>query len=103
MRKVIDMTKFDKEQFTWDGMYLMYRGRHTKSINMEVASPNCHPSWVGKMKPAFIARFKYGSKPWKSWVNFLVKNAHVEIYLKLAEEFTPLEAMRMLGFKPRKK
>jgi len=66
-------------------------------------NPNCHPSWVGKMKPAFIARFKYGCKPWKSWVNFLVKNSHVELYLKLSEEFTPAEAMSMLGFKPRKR
>ncbi len=71
---------------------------------MDEVNPNCHPSWVGKMKPAFIARFKYGPyKPWKSWVNFLVKNAHVEIYLKLAEEFTPAEAMSMLGFSPRKR
>jgi hypothetical protein len=97
-------TRFDKEQFTWDGSFLMYNGPYNGSKTMDEVNPNCHPSWVGKMKPAFIARFKYGPyKPWKSWVNFLVKNAHVEIYLKLAEEFTPAEAMRMLGFKPRKK
>jgi ribosomal protein L31 len=41
------MTKFNKEDFTWDGMYLMYRGKHTQSVNMEVANPKCHPSWVG--------------------------------------------------------
>jgi hypothetical protein len=35
------MTPFNKEEFTWDGMYLMYRGRHTKSVNMEVARPDC--------------------------------------------------------------
>ena len=23
---MFDMTKFDKEMFTWDGMYLMYKG-----------------------------------------------------------------------------
>ena len=103
MRKVIDMTKFNKEDFTWDGMYLMYRGRHTKSVNMEVARPNCHPSWIGQPKPEFIARFKYGSKPWKSWVNFLVKNATVEQYLELSEKSSPVHAMETLGFKPRKK
>ena len=96
-------TRFDKEQFTWDGSFLMYNGPYNGSKTMDEVKPNCHPSWVGKMKPAFIARFKYGSKPWKSWVNFLVKNSHVEIYLKLSEEFSPVEAMSMLGFKPRKK
>lgn len=92
------MTAFNKEDFTWDGMYLMYRGRHTKSVNMEVARPNCHPSWIGKPKPEFIARFKYGYKPWKAWVNFLVKNVTVEQYLALAEEIHPAPAMRALGY-----
>lgn len=95
-----EMTPFVKEEFVWDGMYLMYRGRHTKSVNYEVARPDCHPSWVGKPKPEFIARFKYGRKPWKSWVNFLVKNnVSVEKYLELAEEFYPKPAMAILGYK----
>jgi hypothetical protein len=93
------MTPFTKEDFTWDGMYLMYRGRHTKSVNMEVARPDCHPSWIGKPKPEFIARFKYGRKPWKSWVNFLVKNCYVEQYLELSEEINPKPAMVQLGYK----
>jgi hypothetical protein len=111
------MTAFNKEDFTWDGMYLMYRGRHTNSVNMEEANPNCHPSWVGEPKPEFIARFKYGSKPYKSWINFLVKNATVEQYLELSDHQnkfysekygyevsgSPVAAMEMLGFKPRKK
>lgn len=92
------MTAFNKEDFTWDGMYLMYRGRHTKSVNMEVARPNCHPSWIGQPKPEFIARFKYGYKPWKAWVNFLVKNVTVEQYLELAEEIHPAPAMKALGY-----
>ena len=44
MENVIEETKFEKEEFTWDGMYLMYRGKHTGSVNMEVVRPNCHPS-----------------------------------------------------------
>ena len=92
------MTKFEKDQFTWDGMYLMYRGKHTESVNMEVSSPNCHPSWVGLPKPEFIARFKYGYKPWKAWVNFLVKNATVEQYLALSATEHPVGAMRALGY-----
>jgi len=52
-----------------------------------------------KYKPEFIARFKYGRKPWKAWVNFLVKNVSVEEYLELAEEIYPRPAMEKLGYK----
>lgn len=97
------MTAFVKENFTWDGMYLMYDGEYTNQPTMDEVHPNCHPSWVGVGKPAFIARFKYGRKPYKSWINFLVKKSTVENYLKLAEEHSPQEAMDMLGFKPRTK
>ena len=79
------MTRFNKENFEWDGMYLMYNGPYNGSKTMDEVHPNCHPSWVGKMKPAFIARFKYGSKPWKSWANFLVKNATIEKYIELSD------------------
>ena len=40
LSKENQMTKFNKEDFTWDGMYLMYRGRHANSIDMDVAHPN---------------------------------------------------------------
>lgn len=94
------MTAFVKEDFVWDGMYLMYRGRHEGSINMEEHNPNCHPSWVGKPKPEFIARFKYGPyKPWKAWVNFLVKYVSVERYVALEKASSPVQAMRQLGYK----
>ena len=92
------MTKFNKEDFTWDGMYLMYRGRHANSIDMDVAHPNCHPSWKGLPQPTFIARFKYGYKPYKAWNNFLFKNVYVEQYLELANEIHPKPAMRALGY-----
>jgi len=97
------MTAFVKEDFTWDGMYLMYRGRHSKSVNMEVARPDCHPSWHGMPEPTFVARFKYGSKPYKSWVNYLVKNVSIEEYIAVSAETSPVEAMEHFGFKPRKK
>ena len=110
------MTAFTKEDFTWDGMYLMYRGRHNESLNMEVARPNCHPSWHGLPQPTFIARFKYGYKPWKAWVNFLVKNVTVEKYIELSshdnkfhsEKYdyevcgSPVYAMETLGYKGKK-
>jgi len=92
------MTAFVKEEFTWDGMYLMYRGAFEGAKMMMDVHPDAHPSWEGKLKPQFIARFKYGYKPYKTWMNFLVKNTSVEEYVALAEETSPLEAMRTLGY-----
>ena len=91
------MTQFVKEEFTWDGMYLMYKGDFDGAQMMMDVCPNAHPSWEGKLKPAFIARFKY-RKPYKTWINFLVKNATVEEYVALAEKTSPLDAMRTLGY-----
>ena len=93
------MTKFVKDEFKWDGMYLMYGGAFDGAKMMMDVHPNAHPSWEGKLMPAFVARFKYGYKPWKTWVNFLVKNATVEEYMKLAEETSPVQAMETLGYK----
>jgi hypothetical protein len=93
------MTAFVKEEFIWDGMYLMYRGNHDLAVNMEVAHPDCHPSWVGKPKPTFVARFKYGYKPWRAWVNWLCKNITVEEYVALEKASSPVHAMRQLGYK----
>ena len=92
------MTNFDINEFTWDGMYLMYRGRHTKSVNMEEARPNCHPSWVGKPQPTFIARFKYGAKPWKSWARCLVDHYTVELYIAEVAISSPLAAVEKVGY-----
>lgn len=94
------MTNFNKAQFTFDGMYLMYEGEHEGSKTFgEVHGPeNCHPTRVDMMKPAFIARFKHGRKNWKTWVNFIVKNFTVEEYIALATETTPLQAMWTKGF-----
>lgn len=95
---------FNKEDFEWDGMYLMYNGSFPGSRTMDQVRPNCHPSWIGKNYPEFIARFKYGSKPYKSWINFLVKNqVKVADYLKLVEESSPVEAMTALGYTPRRR
>jgi len=96
------MTAFKKEEFSWDGMYLMYNGAFDGAVLMQDARPNCHPSWYGKLQPAFVARFKYGYKPWKAWVNFLVKHATVEQYMELSTEpkyGSPVKAMVELGYK----
>jgi hypothetical protein len=89
-------TRFVKEDFAWDGMYLMYTGKHTQSKYYELP---CHPTRVGTLRPEFIARFKYGYKPWKAWVNFIVKNFTVEEYLDLATQMHPRGAMEAKGYK----
>lgn len=94
------MTAFVKEKFQWDGSYLMYNGNHDLARNMEEVHPDCHPSWIGKPKPTFVARFKYGPyKPWKAWVNFLVKNVWVEQYVLAERELHPVGAMQQFGYK----
>ena len=94
-------TPFEKEMFTWDGMYLMYKGDFAGSVKMDTFNPNCHPSWVGKNKPQFVARFKY-RKPYKSWINFLVKSGvSVEDYMYWSGKTSPLDAMKKFGFKPK--
>tara|TARA_B100001094_G_C17556970_1_gene496500 strand:- start:63 stop:401 length:339 start_codon:yes stop_codon:yes gene_type:complete len=105
MTQFATQTKFQKDQFRWDGTYLHYMGRHTKSVNWDELYPDCHPSNVGVNKMEFIARFKYGRKPYKTWINFLVKNFTVEEYVELTKNchmsngMTPLAAMKSKGFK----
>ena len=48
------MTKFDKEMFTWDGMYLMYKGDFDGAQMMMDVCPDAHPSWEGKLKPTHL-------------------------------------------------
>jgi len=69
---------------------------------MDSVHPDCHPSWIGKPKPEFIARFKYGYKPYKAWINFLVKNCTVEQYVQMSriDNMTPVAIMRdVLGYR----
>ena len=96
------MTAFVKEHFDWDGMYLMYTGPYDGAMTYgEHAAHHgttCHPTRENVIRPAFIARFKYGKKPYKRWINWLVKNATVEEYLERSEyPGSPVSAMRELG------
>lgn len=93
-------TAFDKELFNWDGEYLTYKGQYegSKTYDEIYGADKIHPTRIGMMKPAFIARFKY-KKPWKRWSNFIAKNFTVEEFLALAEETSPLQALQSKGFK----
>ena len=97
------MTAFVKENFEWDGMYLMYRGdlgEHTTRYGDN--GERCHPTRVGTVRPMFIARFKYGSKPWKTWRNLITKHYTVENVIDAyANGVTPLALVEAVGYKPR--
>jgi hypothetical protein len=73
------MTMFEKEKFTWDGMYLMYVDGENRS---------------------FVARFKR-RKNYKSYINFPCEKQRLrtETYFNLTKTMAPLEAMWALGFK----
>jgi flavodoxin len=67
----ISMTKFDKSQFTYDGMYLTYQGK-------------------------FVARFKRGGK--QEFLNFLVKNFSVDEYFAKLSGSTPIQVLETKGY-----
>ena len=69
---------FHKELFNWDGMYLTYGNNSSDSV--------------------FIARFKYGKKPYKKWITFLCKNFTVQEYLNASNETSPLKAIEDKGY-----
>ena len=74
-----------KENFNFSGGYLEY----------------CEDGYL-RGKRHFIARFKYGRKPWKTWVKFLCANFTLEEYVDRINqhgiENTPLSVMESKGF-----
>ena len=70
---------FHKDLFSYSGGYLMY-GHNIRD-------------------QVFIARFKYGAKPWRKWANFLCKNFTVAEYLQAVEETkSPRQVMEDKGY-----
>jgi hypothetical protein len=70
------------ENFRWDGMYLMYL-----------------PDPMNPRNAVFVARFKYRSKPWKSWAKFMVKNfSSIEEYAAEERDSSPLKVMESRGY-----
>ncbi len=98
-------TAFNKDDFSWDGMYLNYQGEQGevgRKFEDVYGADKCHPSRIGTVVPMFIARFKYGSKPYKTWINFICKHFTVEEWFNLAdrsgEDMTPDAIMKSKGF-----
>ena len=94
------MTFFVKELFDYHGGYLMYKGKHDLSRNYEEDYPieKLHPDNVGRHQDTFIARFKYGERPWKKWVTFLCKNVSCEEWVELNKTMSPLDAIESKGY-----
>ena len=94
------MTQFKKEEFTWDGEYLMYRGAWEGAKLMMDVDPDAHPSWAGKLKPAFVARFKYNKRDKASFQKFLIENFTCEEYFNHMEQYNmgPLEVLIGKGY-----
>lgn len=65
------MTAFKKENFNYDGLFLMYDG-------------------------AFIARFKRGGM--SQFKSFLTKNFSVEEYFMLSKELAPIVILETKGY-----
>ena len=93
------MTAFVKENFKWDGVFLMYAGPYEgqKTYDEVYAADRIHPSRIGMPLEAFIARFKYAPRPKAKWIRELVKNFSVEEYLALVEESSPRQAIESKG------
>jgi len=95
------MVQFKKEGFRFDGMYLMYEGDlgvHGVYYFSNMAG-GCHPTRHATQADLFIARFKYGRKNWKTWVNFIVKNFTVDQWVELQKAgVSPVCAMKFRGF-----
>ena len=94
------MTQFKKEEFTWDGEYLMYRGAWEGAKLMMDVDPDAHPSWAGKLKPTFVARFKYNKRDKASFLKFLIANFTCEEYFNHMEKYNmgPLEVLIGKGY-----
>ena len=92
------MTKFIKEDFTYEGGYLMYRGPYAGSKTYEevYGIDNIHPSRIGMQREVFIARFKYKGVVGKAaFLKELIKNHTVESYLEnLDQTCSPLIVLR---------
>ena len=94
-------TPFIKELFDYHGGYLMYRGKHDLSRKFEEDTPieKLHPSNVGRYRDTFIARFKYGQRPWKKWVTFICKNFTCEEWVSLANDgMSPADIIESKGY-----
>jgi ribosomal protein L31 len=94
------MTQFKKEEFTWDGEYLMYCGAWDGAKLMMDVDPDAHPSWEGKLKPTFVARFKYHKRDKARFLKFLIANFTCEEYFGHMEKYNmgPIEVLRGKGY-----
>lgn len=86
------MTKFNKEDFSYHGGYLMYEGDAGR-FNQYFEQP-CHPTREGMVKPLFVARFKYSAKDKGRFLTFLIKNFTAEEFFAACNTENPENAFK---------
>ena len=96
------MTNFNKEDFTYHGGYLKYKGTYQNQPTYDdvYGADKIHPSRIGMPHELFIARFKYNGPFTKAvFIKQLMKNFTVEEYAaKRAEggfENSPLNILKL--------
>ena len=78
------MTKFNRDDFTYHGGYLEYKGPYAGQPTYDevYGAEKIHPSRIGQPFPLFIARFKYKGSPITKakFLTELIKSFTVEEY-----------------------
>lgn len=91
------MTKFDKDKFEWDGMYLQYVGPYEgqKTYDEVFIEGTYHESRKGMPIPLFIARFKHRGPITKAkFQRELMKSWTVEEYAEASQSAPPVTVLR---------
>lgn len=84
MRRYI-MTKFNRDDFTYHGGYLEYKGPYAgqPTYDKVYGADKIHPSRIGMPMELFIARFKYKGPITKAkFLTELIKSFTVEEYVE---------------------
>ena len=80
------MTKFNRDDFTYHGGYLEYKGPYEGQPTYDevYGADKIHPSRIGMPKELFIARFKYSGSPITKakFLTELIKSFTVEEYVE---------------------
>lgn len=81
------MSKFNRDDFSYHGGYLMFSGDAGKYN--EYYGDDAHPTRVGSRKELFVARFKYSSADKGRFLTFLINNFTVEEFFAAASAPNP--------------
>lgn len=83
------MNKFNKDDFSYSGGYLMFHGDAGTENQYYGHEENIHPTRRGTRKELFVARFKYSSADKGRFLTFLIKNFTPEQFFKAVNTPNP--------------